>query len=59
MTISDRDVNREFIYFLMAYYFHWTPELVDSIDNELVESLLTQLPLWVKKINEVKNDTKG
>lgn len=54
MIIRDKEVDKEFVYFLMAYYFHWTPEQVDKLEYTLVESLLIMLHHWIKRINEVK-----
>jgi hypothetical protein len=47
-------VEREFVYFLMAYYFHFTPEQVDRMDCVHVESMLIMLPAWRKRITEAE-----
>lgn len=56
MHINDTEVGRAFTYFLTAYYFHWTPEETDRVEYYTLETLLHQLPLWIKKINEVKTN---
>jgi len=45
-------LDKDFIYFLFAFYFHFTPDVVDSLENYRVESFLICLPEWVKKMNE-------
>lgn len=41
-----------FNYFLLAYYFHWTPEQVDKTEYRLIEAMLTMLPLWKAKTQD-------
>jgi hypothetical protein len=53
MIIKDSELDKTFIYFLMAYYFHWTTKQVDETDAYLLESLVTILPLWKAKTQEI------
>lgn len=55
MSISDREANKILNYFLMGYYFHFTPEDVDKMDATLVEGFLIALGEWKKKENEVNS----
>jgi hypothetical protein len=52
MVINDTEIDKEFIKFLCAYYFHWTPEETEKADAYTIECLLTALPLWLKKERE-------
>ena len=47
--MTDPELDRNFIKFLCAYYFHWTPEQVERTDNYDVEFMLEALPAWKKK----------
>jgi len=53
VIIQDAEIDKHFIYFLLAYYFGWTPKQVDEIDAYLVESLLIMLPEWKQKVQEI------
>ena len=53
MPVSDKQLDKEFVYFLCAYYFHWTPKQVNEQEAYLIDSLLTMLPLWKQKIKDV------
>jgi hypothetical protein len=55
MSVSDPDVNREFAYFIMAYYFHFRPGEVDEMDSNLVQSLMMQLSAFRKREQEKRN----
>ena len=46
MIIDDAELDKTFIYFWCAYYFHWSPEQVDNTESYLLECLMTMLPLW-------------
>lgn len=54
--MRDEELDKEFVYFLSAYYFHWTPVQVDAVEYPLLASLMAILPPFLKKINEVKAD---
>ena len=47
--VSDPEVNKAFEYFLLAYYFGWTPEQADKVEAKLLSSLLVILPKWIEK----------
>jgi hypothetical protein len=55
MTINDSGADKTFVYFLLAYYFHWTPEQVDNTESNIIEEMLTLLPLWRNKEREAAN----
>jgi hypothetical protein len=55
MSITNPEPNRDMIYFLIGYYFHFTPEEVNKMDVTLVESFMVLLPEWKKRENEVKD----
>jgi hypothetical protein len=54
MHIADPELDRDFVYFLAAYYFHWTPEETKNVEARLLDAMLCLLPLWHQKVNEVK-----
>ena len=53
MIIDDPELDKTFVYFLMAYYFHWTPKQVDETEIYMIESMLTILPAWKQKTQDV------
>jgi hypothetical protein len=56
MTINDNEADKTFTYFLLAYYFHWTPEQVDKTEYRLIDSMLTILPMWIQKTQTAGNN---
>lgn len=52
MHIDDAEIDQDMVYFICAYYFHWTPEQVDKIESQKLGVLLTMLPEWKKKVND-------
>jgi len=47
--VTDEELDIEFVYFLFAYYFHYTPEQTDAMDKYRVDEFLIMLPKWIEK----------
>jgi hypothetical protein len=56
MIIQDAELDKAFIYFTCAYYFHWTPKQVDEMEYYQIEMLLSILPGWKKKTQDALSD---
>jgi hypothetical protein len=52
MIVKDAELDKMFVYFLVAYYFHWTPEEVDRTDAYTLDCMLTMLPEWKAKVQD-------
>lgn len=38
-------------YFLVAYYFHWTPDQLDALDGEMAMKMLFMLDVLKDKLS--------
>ncbi len=41
--VNDKELRREFLYFIMAQKFHFSPEVVDRMDGYRVEAFMEML----------------
>jgi len=49
VSVNDNLLDKFFVDFIFAYYFHFTPKQVGEIDSDEVEALMSILEEWRKK----------
>jgi len=59
LIIDDDELEKDFVFFLFAYYFGWSPEQVDKMSNYQVGVFLEMLPQWIKKNKEADNNGRN